>query len=130
MGIALFSTKAHKTDGERFYPGRGKVGRSVVGGNGNDICPRMGLTGPIGINTELKYALDRAKTGASLAQALQDIADRTGLLDARRLATSVTQAQRHGVPVADTLMDAVGMLVNDVKTRPPGKPRSLNRKCN
>jgi Flp pilus assembly protein TadB len=56
---------------------------------------------------EMNYALNRARAGASLPQALGELAKRTGLLEARRVATALKQAQTHGVPVSETLMATV-----------------------
>ncbi len=56
---------------------------------------------------EMNHALRKASTGASLTQTLGELANRTGILEARRLATALKQAQTHGIPVSDTLMAAV-----------------------
>ncbi|GEM_PF-6431045 len=105
--LVYLARKRTKRIARDFIPIAARLAGALSAGMETTKALEWASQGKSALNTELKYAIDRARTGASLAQALQDIADRTGLLDARRLATSVTQAQRHGVPVADTLMDAV-----------------------
>lgn len=56
---------------------------------------------------EMNHALRKARTGASLTQTVGELANRTGLLEARRVATALKQAQTHGIPVGETLMTAV-----------------------
>jgi Flp pilus assembly protein TadB len=59
------------------------------------------------LRDELKRVLDKIRMDTPLEAVLEEFARRTGLLDARRLATVIVQAQRYGGSVADKLMDAV-----------------------
>lgn len=67
-----------------------------------------GVAGPrSALREELRRAVERVKLGDSLECVLADFAAGTGLLDARRLATVVIQAQRYGTSIAGKLVEAV-----------------------
>jgi tight adherence protein C len=126
--LLYLARKRTKRMARDFIPVAARLAGALSAGMETTKALEWASQGQSALNTELKYALDRARTGASLAQALQDIADRTGLLDARRLATSVMQAQRHGVPVADTLMDAVRDARERRKNEVAGKAKIAEQK--
>ncbi|MDI6710446.1 MAG: type II secretion system F family protein [Bacillota bacterium] len=59
------------------------------------------------LQQELRVCLDKLAVKIPFEQAFEEFAARTGLLDARRLATAVIQAQRFGVSVAERVAAAV-----------------------
>lgn len=67
-----------------------------------------GVAGPrSALRGELQRAVERARLNEPLEEILVDFATAVGLVDARRLATAVIQAQRYGAPVAGKLAEAV-----------------------
>jgi len=67
-----------------------------------------GVAGPrSALREELRRAIERVKLAEPLDSVLVDFAASTGLLDARRLATVVIQAQRYGTSIAGKLAEAV-----------------------
>lgn len=64
-------------------------------------------TGTNTLTTEMKTILNKVKTGISLEQSLFDFAEKTDLLEARRVATAIVQSQKHGLSVSESLMTAV-----------------------
>jgi tight adherence protein C len=58
-------------------------------------------TGPL--TDELRHTMSDIRAGVPRAQALRALADRAQIVEIRRLVTALLQAQKHGVPMADTL---------------------------
>jgi tight adherence protein C len=58
-------------------------------------------TGPL--TDELRHTMSDIRAGVPRAQALRALADRAQVVEIRRLVTALLQAQKHGVPMADTL---------------------------
>ncbi|RDV82349.1 type II secretion system F family protein [Ammonifex thiophilus] len=85
---------------------------SVALAAGLNIAPALewaarGATSETPLRQELGRALDEVKANRPLNEVLEEFARRTGLLDARRLATLVVGAELYGRPVAGALKDAV-----------------------
>lgn len=77
---------------------------------------------------ELARAVSEAKYGASIEGVLEDFAVRTGLLDARRLALTVMQAQRYGASIAEKLTEAVRDARERRKAEIIGQAKSAEQK--
>jgi tight adherence protein C len=58
-------------------------------------------TGPL--TDELRHTMSDIRAGVPRAQALRALSDRAQIVEIRRLVTALLQAQKHGVPMADTL---------------------------
>jgi tight adherence protein C len=52
---------------------------------------------------ELKRTISDKQLGVPQSQALRALADRTQIIEIRQLVTALLQAQKHGVPLAETL---------------------------
>jgi tight adherence protein C len=52
---------------------------------------------------ELQHTMSDIRTGVPRAQALRALSDRAQVPEIRRLVTALLQAQKHGVPIAETL---------------------------
>lgn len=59
------------------------------------------------LREELQRALEKEKMDAPIEDVLDEFANRTGLLEARRLATVITNAQKYGSSAANKLTEAV-----------------------
>jgi tight adherence protein C len=55
------------------------------------------------LTEELRHTLSDIRAGVPRAQALRALADRTQIVEIRQLVTALLQAQKHGVPMAETL---------------------------
>ena len=58
-------------------------------------------TGPLA--DELQHTISDVQAGMPRAQALRTLADRAQITEIRQLITALLQAQKHGIPLADTL---------------------------
>lgn len=52
---------------------------------------------------ELRHTMSDIRAGVPRAQALRALSDRAQIVEIRRLVTALVQAQKHGVPMAETL---------------------------
>ena len=94
------------------------VGRDAVGGSDTidqlTICVEAGLgfdaalarvatttEGPL--TEELRHTISDIQAGVPRPQALRALADRAQIVEIRQLVTALLQAQKHGVPMAETL---------------------------
>lgn len=59
------------------------------------------------LRAELARALEKIKMDTPLENVLEEFAERTGLLEAKRLATVITQAQKYGSSVSEKLAEAI-----------------------
>lgn len=80
------------------------------------------------LRDELKRALEKIRMDTPLEKVLDEFAARTGLLEARRLATVIIQAQRYGGSVADKLMEAVRDARERRKAEILGQAKSAEQK--
>lgn len=80
------------------------------------------------LRDELKRALEKVRMDTPLERVLDEFAARTGLLEARRLATVIIQAQRYGGSVADKLMEAVRDARERRKAEILGQAKSAEQK--
>jgi tight adherence protein C len=80
------------------------------------------------LREELSRSIEKARTGLPFERVLDEFAARTGLLDARRLATVIIQAQKFGGSVADKLADAVRDARERRKSEIIGQAQSAERK--
>jgi tight adherence protein C len=55
------------------------------------------------LTDELRHTMSDIQAGVPRAQALRTLADRAQISDIRQLVTALLQAQKHGVPMAETL---------------------------
>jgi tight adherence protein C len=55
------------------------------------------------LTDELRHTLSDIQAGVPRAQALRTLSDRAQIVEIRQLVTALLQAQKHGVPMADTL---------------------------
>jgi tight adherence protein C len=76
----------------------------VEAGLGLDAAiARVAATSEGPLTDELRRTLNDIRAGVPRAQALRALADRTQIAEIRQLVTALLQAQKHGVPLADTL---------------------------
>ncbi|SHJ16462.1 type II secretion system F family protein [Desulfofundulus thermosubterraneus] len=80
------------------------------------------------LREELAKSIEKARTGTAFEKVLDEFATRTGLLDARRLATTVIQAQKFGGSIADKLAEAVRDARERRKAEIIGQAQSAERK--
>src|SRR5262249_18512943 len=52
---------------------------------------------------ELRHTVSDVQAGVPRAQALRALADRAQIVEIRQLVTALLQAQKHGLPIAETL---------------------------
>ena len=55
------------------------------------------------LNDELRHTVSDIQAGVPRAQALRALSDRAQVIEIRQLVTALLQAQKHGVPMAETL---------------------------
>ena len=55
------------------------------------------------LTEELRHTISDIQAGVPRAQALRTLADRAQIVEIRQLVTALLQAQKHGVPIAQTL---------------------------
>lgn len=55
------------------------------------------------LNDELRHTISDIQVGVPRAQALRALSDRAQVIEIRQLVTALLQAQKHGVPMAETL---------------------------
>lgn len=55
------------------------------------------------LNDELRHTISDIQAGVPRAQALRALSDRAQVIEIRQLVTALLQAQKHGVPMAETL---------------------------
>ena len=55
------------------------------------------------LTDELRHTLSDIRTGVPRTQALRALSDRAQVVEIRQLVTALLQAQKHGVPIAETL---------------------------
>jgi tight adherence protein C len=76
----------------------------VEAGLGFDAAlSRVASTGEGPLTDELRHTISDIQAGVPRAQALRTLADRTQIIEIRQLVTALLQAQKHGVPLAETL---------------------------
>jgi len=76
----------------------------VEAGLGFDAAlARVATTTEGPLTDELRHTLSDIQAGVPRAQALRALADRAQIVEIRKLVTALLQAQKHGVPMAETL---------------------------
>ena len=76
----------------------------VEAGLGFDAAlARVATTTEGPLTDELRHTMSDIRTGVPRAQALRALSDRAEVPEIRRLVTALLQAQKHGVPIAETL---------------------------
>jgi len=76
----------------------------VEAGLGFDAAlTRVAATTEGPLTEELRHTLSDIQAGVPRAQALRALADRAQIVEIRQLVTALLQAQKHGVPMAETL---------------------------
>jgi tight adherence protein C len=76
----------------------------VEAGLGFDAAlARVATTTEGPLTDELQHAMSDIRTGVPRTQALRALSDRAQVPEIRRLVTALLQAQKHGVPIAETL---------------------------
>jgi tight adherence protein C len=76
----------------------------VEAGLGFDAAlARVATTTDGPLTEELRHTIGDIQAGVPRAQALRALADRAQIVEIRQLVTALLQAQKHGVPIADTL---------------------------
>ena len=76
----------------------------VEAGLGFDAAlARVATTTEGPLTEELRHTISDIQAGVPRAQALRALADRAQIIEIRQLVTALLQAQKHGVPIADTL---------------------------
>jgi tight adherence protein C len=76
----------------------------VEAGLGFDAAlARVATTTEGPLTDELQHTMSDIRTGVPRAQALRALSDRAQVPEIRRLVTALLQAQKHGVPLAETL---------------------------
>jgi tight adherence protein C len=76
----------------------------VEAGLGFDAAlARVATTTDGPLTEELRHTISDIQAGVPRAQALRTLADRAQIIEVRQLVTALIQAQKHGVPMAQTL---------------------------
>ncbi len=76
----------------------------VEAGLGFDAAlARVATTTEGPLTEELRHTISDVQAGVPRAQALRTLADRAQIVEIRQLVTALLQAQKHGVPIAETL---------------------------
>ena len=76
----------------------------VEAGLGFDAAlARVATTTEGPLTDELRHTISDIQAGVPRAQALRTLADRAQIVEIRQLVTALLQAQKHGVPMAETL---------------------------
>jgi tight adherence protein C len=76
----------------------------VEAGLGFDAAlARVAATTEGALTDELRHTISDMQAGVPRAQALRTLADRAQIVEIRQLVTALLQAQKHGVPLAETL---------------------------
>ena len=76
----------------------------VEAGLGFDAAlARVATTTDGPLTEELRHTISDIQAGVPRAQALRTLADRAQIVEIRQLVTALLQAQKHGVPIAETL---------------------------
>jgi tight adherence protein C len=76
----------------------------VEAGLGFDAAlARVATTTEGPLTEELRHTISDIQAGVPRAQALRTLADRAQIVEIRQLVTALLQAQKHGVPLAETL---------------------------
>lgn len=76
----------------------------VEAGLGFDAAlARVATTTEGPLTEELRHTISDIQAGVPRAQALRTLADRAQIVEIRQLVTALLQAQKHGVPIAETL---------------------------
>ena len=76
----------------------------VEAGLGFDAAlARVATTTEGPLTDELRHTISDIRAGVPRAQALRTLADRAQIAEIRQLVTALLQAQKHGVPIAQTL---------------------------
>ena len=76
----------------------------VEAGLGFDAAlARVATTTEGPLTDELRHTISDIQAGVPRAQALRMLADRAQIVEIRQLVTALLQAQKHGVPIAQTL---------------------------
>jgi tight adherence protein C len=76
----------------------------VEAGLGFDAAlARVATTTEGPLTEELRHTISDIQAGVPRSQALRTLADRAQIVEIRQLVTALLQAQKHGVPLADTL---------------------------
>jgi len=76
----------------------------VEAGLGFDAAlARVATTTEGALTDELRHTISDIQAGVPRAQALRTLADRAQIIEIRQLVTALLQAQKHGVPIAETL---------------------------
>jgi tight adherence protein C len=76
----------------------------VEAGLGFDAAlARVATTTEGPLNDELRHTISDIQAGVPRAQALRALSDRTQVIEIRQLVTALLQAQKHGVPMSETL---------------------------
>lgn len=76
----------------------------VEAGLGFDAAlARVALTTEGPLHDELRHTISDIQAGVPRAQALRALSDRTQVIEIRQLVSALLQAQKHGVPMAETL---------------------------
>ena len=76
----------------------------VEAGLGFDAAlARVAATTEGPLTDELRHTISDIQAGVPRTQALRALADRTQIIEIRRLVSALLQAQKHGVPMAETL---------------------------
>jgi tight adherence protein C len=80
------------------------------------------------LTDELLHTISDIQAGVPRAQALRALADRTQVPEIRKLVTALLQAQKHGVPIAQTLRNQSGEMRLKRKQRTEEKAAKLTVK--
>ena len=76
----------------------------VEAGLGFDAAlARVATTTEGALSDELRHTISDIQAGVPRAQALRTLSDRAQIVEIRQLVTALLQAQKHGVPMAETL---------------------------
>ena len=101
----------------------------VEAGLGLDAAiARVAATGDGPLTDELRRTMNDIRAGVPRAQALRALADRAQIAEIRQLVTALLQAQKHGVPLAETLRVQSGQMRQKRSQRTEEKAAKLTVK--
>ena len=101
----------------------------VEAGLGLDAAiARVAATGDGPLADELRRTMNDIRAGVPRAQALRALADRAQIAEIRQLVTALLQAQKHGVPLAETLRVQSGQMRQKRSQRTEEKAAKLTVK--
>lgn len=130
--LSYLITERRKKMKREFMQVASRLATALSGGLPVDAALEWAASGAryhrAALREELNRSIEKARTGLPFEEVLDEFASRTGLLDARRLATVIIQAQKFGGSIAGKLAEAVRDARERRKAEIIGQAQSADRK--